>query len=294
MLIKTNKEKLIKMAVMGEIAPPKINGVTYRFQWDGRPKLPLGAGGIKYNLKVGDPCFGWASGDHVEPGVTIRGKEKPIPSECALAILSCIGNEAVVVSGEGKGARGIYTGRHAGMDDLVWFSEEDLEKLAIGDKVLVKAIGVGLKVSGFEDVKVNKCSPRLLESLKIKVSDDSLIVPVVNVIPPFLMGSGVGYSTITESGDYDIQSTDPKTIKKYGLESLRLGDVVALQDELCIYGRGYYKGAITIGVVIHGASDYAGHGPGVNPILSSKDGRIKTIIDQKANIALYLGLRKEL
>lgn len=249
-------------------------------------------GSIKYNLKIGDPCFGWASGDHVEPGVTIRGNEKPTPSECALALLSCIGNEVVVVSGEGKGARGVFTGRHAGMDDLVWFSDEDLEKLAIGDKVMVKAFGVGLKIKGFEDVKVNKCSPRLLESMGIEVEDGVLVAPVVKEIPPFLMGSGIGSSTITEPGDYDIQTTDPTAVKKYGLESLRLGDVVALRDQLCIYGRGYYKGATTIGVIVHGASDFAGHGPGVNPILSANEGRIKTRSDPNANIAYYLGLKK--
>ncbi len=92
--------------------------------------------------------------------------------------------------------------------------------------------------------------------------------------------------------DYDIQTTDPKAIKKYGLETLRLGDIVCLRDQLCTSGRGYYKGAVTIGVVVHGASDYSGHGPGVNPILSTKDERIATRIDQGANIAYYLGLRK--
>lgn len=34
-----------------------------------------------------------------------------------------------------------------------------------------------------------------------------------------------------------------------------------------------------------GASDYAGHGPGVNPILSTKDGRLGYKIVEKANIA---------
>lgn len=290
-MIETNKDKLIKIAVQGEIVSP--TSVSYRAQWDGQPKLSLGMGGIKYNLKVGDPCFGWASGDHVEPGVTIRGKEKKNPSDCALAILSCIGNEAVVVSGEGKGARGVFTGRHAGSDDLIWFSDEDLEKLAIGDKVQVKAFGVGLKIKGFEEVRVNKCSPRLLESMGIEVSAGKLVVPVVKEIPPFLMGSGIGFSAITEPVDYDIQTTDPKAVKKYGLESLRLGDIVALKDQLCIHGRGYYKGALTIGVIVHGASDYAGHGPGVNPTLSSKKGMIETRIEPDANIAYYLGLKEK-
>jgi hypothetical protein len=121
-----------------------------------------------------------------------------------------------------------------------------------------------------------------------------LVAPVVKEIPGYLMGSGVGFSRNTEPVDYDIQTNDPNAIKKYGLESLRLGDIVALKDQLCINGRGYYKGAITIGVIIHGASDYAGHGPGVNPLLSTKEGRLVTKLAPDANTALYLGLRKSL
>ena len=164
-MLETNKDRLLKVAVQGEIVSPGSSG--YRTQWDGRPKMMIGTAGIKYNLQMGDPCFGWASGDHVEPGVTIRGKEKPVPGECALALLACIGNEATVISGEAKGEKGVYTGRHAGADDLVWFPAETIEKLAIGDKVQIKAYGVGLKIEGFEDVRVNKSSPRLLESLGI-------------------------------------------------------------------------------------------------------------------------------
>jgi hypothetical protein len=48
---------------------------------------------------------------------------------------------------------------------------------------------------------------------------------------------------------------------------------------------------VTIGVVIHGFSDYSGHGPGVNPILSALPGRIKTRIDPQANTATYLGIK---
>jgi hypothetical protein len=291
-MIETNRDRLLVIAVQGEIVSPASTG--YRAQWDGQPKLALGMGGIKYNLRVGDPCFGWASGDHVEPGVTIRGKEDPVPSRCALALLACIGNEAVVVSGEAKGEKGVFTGRHAGSDDLVWFLPETIEKLAIGDKVQIRAVGVGLRIKGFEDIRVNKCSPGLLESLGIEVEDGKLVVPVVKEIPGYLMGSGIGAGTVLESVDYDIQTTDPKAVEKHGLETLRLGDVVCLRDQLCTSGRGYYKGAITIGVVVHGASDYSGHGPGVNPILSTKEGRIETRIDPDANIALYLGLRDKL
>ena len=279
----TNLDKLLVIAVQGEIVSP--SSTAYRAQWDGYPKLSLGMGGIKYNLKVGDPCFGWANGDHVEPGVTIRGTEKPNPSEYALALLACIGNEATVIAGNGKGAKGVFTGRHAGSDDLVWFSKNDLENLAIGDKVQVKTVGVGLKLIDYPDIRVNKCSPRLLNSLGVVEQNGMLVIPVVKEIPPFLMGSGIGYSTNTESVDYDIQTTDPKAVEKYDLKSLRLGDIVTLKDQLCLNGRGYYKGALTIGVIVHGFSDFAGHGPGVNPILSTKDGKLDFKIVERSNIA---------
>ena len=287
-MVRDNREKLLEIAVQGEIVSPSSS--TYRAQWDARPKLALGMGGIKYNLKVGDPCFGWASGDHVEPGVTIRGKEKDNPSECALALLACIGNETKLVSGEGKGEKGVFTGRHAGSDDLVWFPKETLEKVSIEDKVQVRAHGAGLKLLDYPDIKLNKCSPRLLDSLGIEEKERMLTVPVVKEVPSFLMGSGIGFSTMTEPVDYDIQTTDPKAVEKYGLETLRLGDIVALRDQLCINGRGYYKGALTIGVIVHGASDYAGHGPGVNPVMSTKEGTISTKLVEKANIADWWGL----
>jgi len=38
--------------------------------------------------------------------VTIQGRDRPSPSECAVAILACIGNEAEVVSGEARGGKG--------------------------------------------------------------------------------------------------------------------------------------------------------------------------------------------
>jgi hypothetical protein len=288
-MLRDNRNTLLQIAVQGEIISP--SSTSYRAQWDGQPKLSLGMGGIKYNLKVGDPCFGWANGDHVEPGVTIKGTEKKNPSDCALAWLACIGNKAKVVSGEAKGEKGVFTGRHAGSDDMVWFPKETIEKLAIGDKVQIKAYGSGLRLLDYPDIRLNKMSPRLLDALDIKEKDGKLIVPVVKEVPGYLMGSGIGWSTYTEFVDYDIQTTDPKQIEKFNLESLRLGDIVCLKDQLCINGLGYWKGAVTVGVIIHGASDYSGHGPGVNPIMSTKDGPLEVELVEKANIADYFNLK---
>jgi hypothetical protein len=53
---------------------------------------------INYTVSMGDTTYGWSQADHVEPDVTIQGRDKSSPSDCALAILACIGNEAKVVS----------------------------------------------------------------------------------------------------------------------------------------------------------------------------------------------------
>ncbi len=227
---------------------------------------------------------------HVEPDVTIQGRDRPNPFECAVAVLACIGNEAEVISGEARGARGYYIGRHAGSDDKVWFPREAVEKLALDDRVRVRAKGLGLKIEGFEDVKVNKLSPELFEKLGLSIEGGEIVVPVVMEVPGHIMGSGMGFQPV-ESLDYDIQTTCPEIVERYKLKTLKLGDVVAIRDHSSVYSPGRHVGAVTIGTVIHGFSELAGHGPGVNPILSAMPGRIKVRIDPDANIAYYLGIK---
>ncbi len=288
-VFKTNKEKLLTTAVEGVVQPASSR--AYATTYDGKPKQTLGMASINYTVSLGDTAYGWASADHVEPDVTIQGRDRDRAGECALALLACIGNEAEIVSGDAKGAKGLFIGRHAGSDDLVWFPKDVMEKMAINDRVQVKAQGVGLQIEGFEDVRVNKLSPGLLENMGITIEDGQLVVPIVLEVPGHIMGSGLGYAPI-ESLDYDIQTTDPATVEKYDLKKLKLGDLVAIRDHYDSYGTGRYVGAITIGVIIHGWSDMAGHGPGVNPLLSAMPGKIKTRIDPDANTAYYLGIKE--
>jgi hypothetical protein len=288
--LKTNKDQLIITAVEAVVQPAGSRG--YSTGYDGKPKLSLGTASINYTVSLGDPAYGWANADHVEPDVTIQGRDEERAGNCAVAILACIGNEAKVLSGDAKGAKGIYIGRHAGSDDLVWFPKDAVEKLTVNDKIQVKAKGVGLQIEGFEDVRVNKISPETLENIGITVKNGQLVVPVVMEVPGHIMGSGLGGSFL-ESVDYDIQTTCPETIEEYGLKKLKLGDLVAIRDHYDFYGRGRYEGAVTIGVCIHGWSDYSGHGPGLNPILSALPGKIQTKIDPNANTVYYLGIKEK-
>ena len=166
-MLKTNAEKLIKMSVMGEIASPTIRSV-YNVSATGKPLVLPGVGGITYNLRVGDPACGWEA-DHVEPGVSVENKENDARSgqaaNTAFNVLSCVGNKATVVNGDAKGAEGTVTGKHGGIEHvLVDFPSEVLEKLVIGDRILVKAFGVGLKLVDFPEIKVLNMDPALLEA----------------------------------------------------------------------------------------------------------------------------------
>jgi len=282
--LKTNKDQLLTIAVQGEVNPASSRG--YSTTYDGKPIVHLGMGSINYTVSVGDLAYGWANADHVEPDVSFTNLDGP-----ALGILGCIGNEAKLISGAAKGAKGIYIGKHG--SSMFWFPRDVLEQLSLKDKIQVKARGVGLKIDDFEDVRVNKVSPELLENIGITIEGDQLVVPVVKTVPGHIMGSGMGLGFfILENVDYDIHTTCPETVEEYDLKTLRLGDLVAIQDHYDYYGRGRYEGAVTIGVVIHGWSDIAGHGPGLDPILSALPGRIKVKIDPDANTAYYLGIKE--
>ncbi|MEM2987489.1 MAG: DUF4438 domain-containing protein [Candidatus Bathyarchaeia archaeon] len=296
-MLRTNVDKLVKISVVGEVASPIYGRGVYNISAEGVPMVLPGVGGITYNVRVGDPACGWEA-DHVEPGVSIENKENDPTfgrgANTALNVLSCVGNEAVVVSGDAKGSKGVVTGKHGGIEHvLVDFQSDILERLMLGDKVLVKAFGVGLKLLDFPSVKVMNMDPSFLEALNPKPVDDKLEIPVTHVIPAAIMGSGLGANQ-TYSGDYDIQLFDEVTRKEYGLDDLRLGDLVAILDADHSYGRIYRKGAVSVGIVVHTNCVTSGHGPGVTTLFTSSNGKIIPKIDSRANIAYILKLRTDI
>ncbi len=288
-MIKTNKDRLPIISVLGEISPPRRR-LPWTITHKGEPRVFPGTGGIVYNIKVGDRVFGWV-GDHLEPGVSIKAKDEE--ENRALNTYACIGNSAKVVSGQASGEKGYVTGKHGGIEHvLVWFHYETLEKLAIGDKIQIKAIGQGLEIADFPEAKFYNIDPELLLLLGVQIKKGLLYFPVTHIIPPEVMGSGLG-GISSASGDYDITTQDATTLRRWKLDSLRFGDIVCLLDCDNTYGRCMKKGAVSIGVVVHGNCVVAGHGPGVTTIATSPTGRIKPVINNKANIANYLGLNTE-
>ncbi len=289
MALKTNEKFLVKMAVQGKPANPLRFG---EFELDSKGQghsLPS-VGGITYNVKVGDPAFGWR-GDHIEPGVSaVLDEEKRSGKQnMALQFLACIGNEATVISGAAKGAKGTVTGRHGGVEHLIIdFDDKTLEKLTYDDKILIRAYGQGLKLEECPEVFIYNLDPRVLNLWGIKVLKNGAVeVPVTMEVPSALMGSGLGHAD-PGTGDYDITTQDPKVVKRLGLDKLKFGDFVAITDADNTYGRHYFEGAVTIGVVSHSDSFLSGHGPGISTLLSSRTGKIEPKISANANLARVL------
>jgi hypothetical protein len=256
-----NTERLIVQSVIGAVSSPVSRG-DWRVSAEGIPSILPGVGGISYNCVVGDSAMGWMA-DHVEPGVSVRNSETN--ENRALNILACVGNTARVVDGEAKGAEGVVTGKHGGIDHvLVDFPQETMEQLVIGDKVQVRAM-----------------APHR--------DGDRLRVRAARRLPAHIMGSGIGRSH-TFAGDYDTQMFDETIVSEYGLDELRLGDIVAVENADHTFGRVYRTGAVSIGVVVHSCCKTAGHGPGVTTLMSSREGLIDVEPDDEANIANHLGI----
>ena len=92
-MFRTNADRLVKISVVGEISSPIASYPPYRITAEGEPVVLPGMGGITYNVRVGDLVNGFEA-DHVEPGVSVKNKEKvefggKYSANTALNILAC-------------------------------------------------------------------------------------------------------------------------------------------------------------------------------------------------------------
>jgi hypothetical protein len=131
-------------AVAGEAAPSQLNTGLYDVTYDGQALIVPSVGGINPNVRVGDGAFAFMA-DHIEPGVSVRHPDDRI--NATLNVLACIGNEAVVISGDAKGEKGRVTGKHGGVEHvMIDFAPDAMRKMAIGDKIQVWGCGLGMRL----------------------------------------------------------------------------------------------------------------------------------------------------
>jgi hypothetical protein len=282
--LRWNFDELVEMAVTGQVSQPAIRRGGYVHWPNGVGEMLPGMYGITYNARVGDRAFGWA-GDHVEPGVSIAHSEER--ADYALHYLSCIGNEAEVVTGLARGARGVVTGEHARL--LVDFAPEVLEHMTIGDTVQIRTLGRGLKLESHSDIEFKQTSPALARALGLRVENGKVTCPVAMELPARIMGSGAELNA--EFVDQDLMSGDRALMTELGIDQMRLGDVIGIRNVDHRYGRSYRAGRVAICLCIHGDSVMTGHGPGILTLMTGPADTLDFDIDPTANIAHSLGIR---
>jgi hypothetical protein len=284
--MRSNADKLVHVSVMGQIASPSLPGLPaepYRLDADGKPFLYPTHGSIVYNVSIGDSAYGWLA-DTIHPSVSISLKDGG--ANQGLNVLACVGNVATVMSGGAKGVKGMVTGKSGRFSEhvIVHFAKADRERMAIGDKVLVRAAGVGLQLGDHPSVKLKALSPELLEKIADGADAQGRVrVKVVATVPSHLLGAGAGL--VSDGGSLHVQTVDKEALAEAGLTELRLGDVVAMQDFDSRYSHGYYRGAVGIGVVGQGDSPRPGYGPGLTLLMTSHDGGIAPVITPGTNLA---------
>lgn len=288
--LRTNQADLVVLSVAGHVAHPGFPGLPaepYRLASDGTPFLLPTYGGIVYNVSVGDRAFGWAA-DCIHPGVSIRQDDDN--ANRGLNVFACIGNRARVVTGQAAGATGVVTGKSGRFSEqvIVHFPVEARRSMAVGDQILVRAEGVGLRLTDHPDVSLKGISPELLAALPTREEDGRVLFGVAATVPAHLVGAGLGLTS--EGGSLHLQSTDRALLAELGLDRLRLGDVVAFEDTDSRYNHGYLRGARAIGVVASTDGPRAGYGPGVAVLMTAPDGRLGTFDAPDTNLVSHLGL----
>lgn len=285
-----NEADLVSVSVGGVIAHPTFPGLPaepYRLAADGTPFLLPTFGGIVYNVSVGDRAFGWAA-DCIHPGISIKGTDDL--KNRGLNVFACLGNTAVVMTGQAQGAKGVVTGKSGRFSDqvIVHFPVEVRRKMAVGDQIVVRALGTGMEIRGHESVACKGLSPTLFKALPKQVQDGVLKIGVVATVPAHLVGAGAGLTS--EGGSLHIQTTDRAEVEKAGLADLKLGDVVAIENTDSRYNHGYLRGALGIGVVGQTDGPRAGYGPGLTVIMTAPKGELGPFSAPTTNIATLLAL----
>jgi len=288
----TNRDRLVQTTLLGEVTSPELRETPYQVAAGGRAFVPVGCGGIRYNVRVGMSAFAWA-GDQVQPGVSIAN---PLPGpNRALSSYSCIGNVVRVRSGAAAGAKGVVTGKHELFNTfqqvLIDLPPGAIELLAPGDQVVVDAIGRGLQSALAPEIVMHSLGPQLWEAWEPRQSGRGLKVRVAQVLPARLVGIGSG--RVSAATSITIQTPDSVLEEIPSLRELRLGDLVAIYDWDGAFNTGYREGSLLVGVVVHGASRLPGYGVGVTILMSARDGLLETIVDPAANIAELLRIGTE-
>jgi hypothetical protein len=270
---RTNADQTVAQLLAAFITPAQANQVR---DPTGSLQVAPGQGGVVLGPALGSPAGPWVS-DHLEPGASLGHPDPTV--HAALQAFCCIGNPVVVRTGAARGAHGLVYGKHGAI--LAQFDQDDLERMAPGDQVAVRAHGTGLRLVDRPHVAVHSCSPHLLEALLSTTGDGRLGVSVAVVFPPQAAAAGIGMPASSFNLDLD-----PKAVP--ALTSLAFGAVIALTGHDHRFGRQRRDGWTAIGAVVHGRSVGGGHGLGMITLLSGPSEEFALSVAADANLTHLL------
>ncbi|QNK82154.1 DUF4438 domain-containing protein [Nakamurella sp. PAMC28650] len=283
-----NAPALLATNALGIVEHPGLDGNPYLTDADGRPYVPTGDGGVVLGLHLGDSVFGFDA-DHASPAVSLIHPEQA--ARHALTSFACLGNRVTVRTGAAAGAVGAVLGKRGEQGRvLAWFPQDVLAQMVPGDAMVVRAMGQGaglpepIAALGGQLLNVD---PAVLPALPVMVGDDGINVVVRGRVPSKLIGNGIGRPA--HQWDLDLQ-VDTITAALVGLEVLRLGDLVAVDNLDVRHNAGYRRGWVTVGVVVTTSSPRAGLGPGLMPMLCVP----QQVIDVTAAPTDHVGVTAEL
>ena len=163
-------------------------------------------------------------------------------------------------------------------------------KLAVEDKMLVRAYGRGLALSDFPDIQLKSLSPRLLDALGTEVVRTGTVCGCRS--RPRCRPSWWAPAPACRRRAAACRSrpTTAESLSRARPRRLRLGDVVAIRDYDTRWGPGYVEGAVDR----HRGARRQPAGrprPGVTIVMTCVAGRIEPEVVAERNIADLLGLR---
>jgi len=139
-----------------------------------------------------------------------------------------------------------------------------------------------MQVDGLSELTCHSLSPDLWNAWAPERRDGGLRIRVTRALPPEVVGMGSGRVSGSTSVALQPGPAD--------LESLRIGDLVAIHEWDASYYTGYHEDRMTVGVVTTGDSPVLGNGAATTILLSGPTSSFELVEDGAANLADLLGL----
>ncbi len=292
-MLKVETDRLVERALTAEIVnltmitPP--HGLT---EQSSSRALPLT--GVTYNVKLGDPLF-TRPHDFLEPGIiaavcpdTVTGS-----GECPdVTRMCCPGNKVKIINSETHGLEGMVLSTDFGLSNaiIIDFPERVYQRVGSGKRIWIRSRGPGAWLTDYPTIRLMNIDPDILPKLEIQhAGKNRLMFPVcyfvpVNFFSPLRDDASSPHLLCRFNGN------DQKNIDALGIENLRFGDFIAINDLDLSGGFNKKKGAVTIAIALLSPVRPWGIAFGAVAVFTCTAGKIVPVINPGSNLGRFLSL----